>query len=70
MWFARHFCWGKKASLVVKMCCVSTYQVHEVQREYVDAAGHSGQSADDGGENAETTCAEQKVLQRKTHSEN
>lgn len=52
------------------MCCVCTHQVHKVQREYVDTAGHSGQSTDDSGENAETTCAEQKVLQRNTHSEN
>lgn len=36
----------------------------------MDTAGHSGQSTDDGGENAETTCTEQKVLQRNTHSEN
>lgn len=49
---------------------VCTHQVHKVQREYVDTAGHSGQSADDGGENAETTCTEQKVLQRNMHSEN
>lgn len=52
------------------MCCVSTHQVYKVQGEYVDTASHSGQSADDGGENAETTCAEQKVLQRNMQSEN
>ena len=50
------------------MCCVCTHQVHKVQREYVDTAGHSGQSTDDGGENAETTRAEQKVLKRNAHS--
>lgn len=36
----------------------------------MDTASHSGQSADNGGENAETTRAEQKVLQRNMHSEN
>ena len=35
----------------------------------MDTAGHSGQSADDGGENAETTCTEQQVLPRNMHSE-
>lgn len=38
------------------------YQVYKVQGEYVNTAGHSGQSTNDGGENAETTCTEQKVL--------
>lgn len=47
-----------------KVSRVSTHQVHEVQREYVDTAGDGGQRADDGGQNAETTCAEQKVLSR------
>lgn len=51
------------------MCCVCTHQVHKVQGENVNAAGHSGQRADDGGENAETTSTEQKVLQRHMHSE-
>lgn len=45
------------------------HQVHKVQGEYVNTAGHSGQSADDGGENAETTSTEQKVLQRNIQSE-
>lgn len=48
------------------MCCVCTHQVHEVQGKYMDTAGHSGQCTDDGGENTETTCTEQKVLQRET----
>lgn len=46
-------------------CQVSTHQVHEIQREYVDTAGDGGQRADDGGQNAETTRTEQKILQRK-----
>lgn len=41
-----------------------SHQVHKVQGENVDTAGHSGQSTDDGGENTETTSAEQKVLPR------
>lgn len=38
--------------------------MHEVQREYMDTAGDGGQRADDGGQNAETARAEQKVLSR------
>lgn len=44
------------------MCCICSYQVQEVQGEYVDTAGHGGQGTNDGGENAETTRTEQKVL--------
>lgn len=38
--------------------------MNKVQGEYVDTAGHGGQSTDDGGKNAEATCTEQKVLQK------
>lgn len=54
-------------SVKCKICCVCAHQVHKVQGEYVDTAGHSGQSADDGGKNAETTCTEQKVLWSSIH---
>lgn len=37
----------------------------QVQGEDVDTASHGGQSADDGGEDAEAACTEQKVLRRK-----
>lgn len=36
----------------------------------MDTAGHSGQSADDGGEDAQTTCTEQKVLWRNMRTGN
>lgn len=39
----------------------------KVQGEYVDTAGHGGQSTDDGGQNTETTSTEQKVLQGNVH---
>lgn len=39
-----------------------THQVHKVQGENMDAAGNRGQSADDGGKNAQTTRAKQQVL--------
>lgn len=41
---------------------VCTHQVHKVQGENMDAAGNRGQSADDGGKNAQTTRAKQQVL--------
>lgn len=47
------------------MCWIYSYQVQEVQGEYVDTAGHGGQGTNDGGENAETTRTEQKVLYRR-----
>lgn len=49
------------------MLASGTHQVDQVQGEDVDTASHSGQSADDGGEDAEATCTEQKVLWRKIH---
>ena len=43
----------------------AAHQVHEVQGEDVDAARHGGQGADDGGEDAQPTRAEQQVLCRR-----
>lgn len=51
------------------MSASSTHQVDQVQGEDVDTASHGGQSADDGGEDAEAARAEQKVLRRKTIQE-
>lgn len=36
--------------------------MQQVQREDMNAAGDRGQSADNGGENTETTGTEQQVL--------
>lgn len=44
------------------MSASSTHQVDQVQGEDVDTASHGGQGADDGGEDAEAACTEQKVL--------
>lgn len=35
----------------------------------MNTASHSGQRTDDGGEDAETTSAEQKILRRMTQSQ-
>lgn len=52
---------GKKKR---KVSQASAHQVHEIQREYVDTAGDGGERADDGGQDAEATRTEQKILRR------
>lgn len=51
-----------------KVYCVCPHQVDQVQREYMNTAGHRGQRTDDGGQDAETTGTEQKVLGRQSQN--
>lgn len=51
-----------------KVYRVCPHQVDQVQREYMNTAGHRGQRTDDGGQDAETTGTEQKVLGRQSQN--